>query len=124
MASMSKHLLSGSTATNGQGIKLTDTASSVATDAGYLIHTAVSGTSDLDEVWLWAMNTDTVDRKLTIEFGGTTAPDNLIEVTISAEAGLVQVVPGLLLQNGLHIKGFAAAANVVTIYGFVNRITA
>tara|TARA_R100001594_G_scaffold82374_2_gene116874 strand:+ start:2712 stop:3080 length:369 start_codon:yes stop_codon:yes gene_type:complete len=122
MASMSKHLLSG--CTNGKAIKLTDTASSVNTDAGYLIHTAVSGTSNLDEVWLWAMNTDSVDRKLTIEFGGVASPDDLIEVTISAEAGLVQVCPGLLLQNGLHIKAFAAAANVITIHGFVNRITA
>ena len=122
MASMSKHLLSG--CTNGKAIKLTDTASSVNTDAGYLIHTAVSGTSNLDEVWLWAMNTDSVDRKLTIEFGGVASPDDLIEVTLSAEAGLVQVVPGLLLQNGLHIKAFAAAANVITIHGFVNRITA
>ena len=122
MASMSKHLLSG--CTNGKAIKLTDTASSVNTDAGYLIHTAVSGTSNLDEVWLWAMNTDSVDRKLTTEFGGVASPDDLIEVTISAEAGLVQVVPGLLLQNGLHIKAFAAAANVITIHGFVNRITA
>jgi hypothetical protein len=122
MATISKVLLSGST--NGKAIKLTDTGTSGATDAGYLIHTAVAGTSDLDEVWLWAMNTDSSDRKLTIEFGGVTSPDDLIEVTISAESGLVQVCPGLLLQNGLHIKGFAAAANVVTIYGFVNRITA
>ena len=122
MASISKVLLSGST--NGRAIKLTDTASSVNTDAGYLIHTAVAGTSDLDEVWLWAMNTDSSNRKLTIEFGGVTAPDDLIELELTSEAGLVQVCPGLLLQNGLHIKAFAAAANVVTIYGFVNRITA
>jgi hypothetical protein len=34
------------------------------------------------------------------------------------------VCPGLLLQNGLVIKAFAAAANVVMINGYVNRITA
>lgn len=122
MASISKVLLSGST--NGKPIKLTDTGTSGATDAGYLIHTAVAGTSNMDEVWLWAMNTDSSNRKLTIEFGGVAAPDDLIELELTSEAGLVQVCPGLLLQNGLHIKAFAAAANVVTIYGFVNRITA
>ena len=122
MATMTKRILSGST--NGKAIKLTDTASSVNTDAGYLIHTAVSGTSDMDEIWLWAMNTDSSNRKLTIEFGGTGSPDDLIELELTSEAGLVQVVPGLLLQNGLHVKAFAASANVITIYGFVNRITA
>lgn len=120
MAAITKVILSGST--NGLGIKLTDTASSSNTDAGYLIHTAVSGTTDIDEVWLYAHNSSTAAVKLTLEWGGVTAPDNTIEVTLPPEEGLMQVAPGLLLQNGLHIKAFAASANVVTIYGFVNRI--
>lgn len=117
MATYSKIKLSGST--NGRPIKVTQTAT-----AGDTIHTAVTGTSDYDEIWLYAMNSDTSDRKLTIEWGGTTAPDDLIEVTIPAENGLVLVAPGLLLQNALVVKAFAAAANVITIHGFVNRITA
>ena len=117
MATFSKQLLSGGT--NGKNVKVVATAS-----AGTTIHTAVSGTSDMDEVWLYAMNTDSSDRKLTIEYGGTTSPDDLIEQTITAEAGWTLVCPGLLLQNGLVIKAFAAAANVVVINGYVNRITA
>jgi hypothetical protein len=117
VATYSKIKLSGST--NGRPIKVTQTAT-----AGDTIHTAVTGTSDYDEIWLYAMNSDTSDRKLTIEWGGTTAPDDLIEVTIPAENGLVLVAPGLLLQNALVVKAFAAAANVITIHGFVNRITA
>jgi len=114
MATFSKQLLSGST--NGRPVKVVATAS-----AGTTIHTAHA--SDIDEVWLWAMNTDTADRKLTIEFGGTTSPDDLIEVTIPAEAGLVAVIPGLPLSGGLLVRAFAAAANVVTLAGYVNRIT-
>jgi hypothetical protein len=117
MATFSKQLLSGGT--NGKNVKVVETAT-----AGTTIHTAVSGTSDMDEVWLYAMNTDSSDRKLTIEFGGVTAPDDLTEITIGTEAGWVLVCPGLLLQNGLVIKAFAAAANVVVINGYVNRITA
>ena len=117
MATFSKQLLSGGT--NGKNVKVVATAS-----AGTTIHTAVSGTSDMDEVWLYAMNTDSSDRKLTIEYGGTTSPDDLTEVTIEAEAGWVLVIPGLLLTNSLVIKAFAAAANVVEVNGFVNRITA
>ena len=117
MATFSKQLLSGGT--NGKNVKVVATAS-----AGTTIHTAVSGTSDMDEVWLYAMNTDSSDRKLTIEYGGTTSPDDLTEVTIATEAGWVLVCPGLLLQNSLVVKAFAAAANVVVINGYVNRITA
>ena len=115
MSTVSKQLLSGST--NGKAIKVVATATT-----GTTIHTAVSGTSSLDEVWLWAQNTDSAERKLTIEFGGTSAPDNLIEVSIPAEAGLYLVVPGLIIQNSLVISAFASAANVITINGYVNRI--
>ncbi len=117
MATYSKQLLSGGT--NGKNVKVVATAT-----AGTTIHTAVSGTSDMDEIWLYACNTDSTDRKLTLEFGGTTSPDDLVEVTIGAEAGWVLVCPGLLLQNDLVVKAFAAAANVVVINGYVNRITA
>lgn len=110
-----KKLLSGST--NGKMIKVAATAT-----LGTTIHTAVAGASSMDEVWLYAVNSDTSARKLTIEFGGATSPDCLIEMTIPAESGLVCVVPGMLLQNSLVITAFAAAANVVMIGGFVNGI--
>ena len=117
MATFSKQILTGGT--TGKNIKVVATSS-----AGTTIHTAIAGTSDLDEVWLYAMNTDSSDRKLTIEYGGTTSPDDLTEITIGTEAGWVLVCPGLLLQNSLVVKAFAAAANVVVINGYVNRITA
>jgi len=117
MATYSKTKLSGST--NGRGIKVVATAS-----AGTTIHTAVAGTADWDEVWLYAQNSDAFSLKLTLEWGGTTSPDDTIEVTIPAEQGLVLVAPGLLLQNELVLKAFAASANLITIHGFVNRITA
>ena len=117
MATYSKQLLSGGT--NGKNIEVAATSS-----AGTTIHTAIAGTSDMDEIWLYACNTDSTDRKLTIEYGGTTSSDDLTEITITAEAGWVLVCPGLLLQNSLVVKAFAAAANVVNINGFVNRITA
>ena len=115
MATFSKELLSGST--DGKNVKVVATAT-----AGTTIHTAHA--SATDEVWLYACNTDSTDRKLTIEYGGTTSPDDLIEQTITTEGGWTLICPGLLLQNGLVIKAFAAAANVVVINGYGNRITA
>ncbi|KKN66971.1 hypothetical protein LCGC14_0466510 [marine sediment metagenome] len=111
-----KVLLSGST--NGRMIKVVPVAT-----AGTLIHTAVAGSSDLDEIHLWAVNSDSLDVKLTIEYGGVASPDDLIEVTVPAEDGLYLIVPGLLLQNSLIVRAFAGTANVIMIGGYVNRIT-
>ena len=116
-ATYSKLPLSGST--NGKSVLVAATAT-----AGTLIHTAVAGTTDLDEIWLYAQNTSTSSVTLDIEWGGTTAPNDLIELTVLPEAGLVTVIPGFLLQNGLVVRAFAGSANVITIHGFVNRITA
>lgn len=115
MATFSKERLSGST--NGRLIKVAATAT-----AGTTIHTAHATAQD--EIWLYAVNSDTTDRKLTIEFGGTSSPDDLIEQTITAESGLVLVVPGLVLTGSVVVRAFCASANVVMIGGYVNRITA
>lgn len=117
MATYEKKILSGST--NGKAIKVAATAT-----AGTLIHTAVAGTSDIDEIWIYAQNTSTSSVTLDIEWGGVAAPDDLIELTVLPEAGLVTVIAGLPLQNGLVVRAFAGSANVITIHGFVNRITA
>ena len=116
--SVFKRKLSGST--DGKPVKVVTVAT-----AGTLVHTAQTGTVDgnYDEIWLYAFNSDTASRVLTIEFGGPTAPDQNIVQTLDAQSGLVLVVPGLILQNGLTVKAFASAANVVTISGWVNKIT-
>lgn len=113
MAAFSKVLLSGST--DGKQIKVVATAT-----AGTTIHTAHATAQD--EIWLWAVNSDTTARKLTVEWGEATAPDGNIEVTIPAESGYLMVVPGLVLTNSLVVKAFAATANVILINGYVNRI--
>tara|TARA_R110000751_G_scaffold81579_1_gene164611 strand:- start:138 stop:491 length:354 start_codon:yes stop_codon:yes gene_type:complete len=117
MATYSKELLSAST--NGKAIKVTATST-----AGTLLHTAVSGTSSLDEIWLYAVNSSASLVKLTLEWGEATAPDGNIEQNVPAESGLMLLVPGLLLQNGLTVRAFAGTGSVVTVGGYVNRATA
>lgn len=117
MATFSKQLLSGST--NGKAIKVAQTAT-----AGTTIHTAVSGTTNLDEIWIYAVNSSASTVKLTLEWGEATAPDGNIEFTVPAENGLYLITAGLLLQNSLVVKAFAATANVICLHGYVNRITA
>lgn len=115
MTTYTKRVFSGST--NGKGTKITQTST-----PGDLIHTAVTGTTDFDEIWLYAYNHHTSAVVITLEFGGVTVPDNIIKVTIPSQPGLVPILPGLILQNGLLLRAFAADANLVTLYGWVNRI--
>lgn len=119
MATFTKNNLSGST--NGRPILVDTTAT-----AGTLIHTAVAGTTTgtWDEIWLYAMNNNTSDEIVTIEFGGVTSPDDLFVDTIGTKDGLILMVPGFILQNTLIVRAFSETADVVSISGFVNSITA
>ncbi len=118
MATAVKRKLSGST--DGKGIKVVATSST-----GTTIHTSVSGTTagTFHEIWLYAYNSDASSVLLTVEFGGTTSPDNTIKITLATQSGLQLIVPGLILQNAAVVTAFAATGNVVTISGFVNSIT-
>ena len=109
-------LLKFSGGTDGKNIKVAATAT-----AGTLLHT--SHATALDRIWLWAQNSDTTDRKLTIEFGGVATPDDLIEKTITAEGGPKLIIPGWILTNSLIVRAFAATANVILINGYCIRIT-
>ena len=122
MATFSKLALqpAGTTGT-GLGIKVAATAT-----AGTDIHTASDTATTIDEIWLYAVNSSASSVKLTIEWGEATAPDGNIEVTVLPEAGLVTVIPGLLIKGNateLEVRAFAATANVICIHGFVNQIT-
>jgi hypothetical protein len=112
-----KRKLSGST--DGMGILVAATGS-----PGTLIHTAIASTTvgTFDEVWLWAYNSDSANRTLTIEFGDATVPTHNIKVSIPYQQGEILVVPGFILQNGATVRAFASVINVVAVSGFVNYI--
>lgn len=114
---LAKIALSGST--NGKPTKVAATA----IGSGTTIHTAQSGTSFFDEVWLWAANLDSSDRTLTIGWGGTTDPDDLLckTVTIPANSGPICIAPGLVIQNTLVVKAAASVTNIITITGYALR---
>jgi hypothetical protein len=117
MATAKKRLLSG--CTNGKGVEVAATGT-----AGTTVHTAVAGTTagTYDEVWLWGQNNHTVSVVLTLEWGSADHADNII-VTIPPKSGLVPVVPGLPLNNGMVVAAFAGTTAVITLHGFVNAIT-
>lgn len=119
MSTFTKTILSGST--DGLPIKV----EAIAT-AGTTIHTGSTTATDIEELWIYAYNGHTDDVVLTIEYGGATAPDQNIIVTVPNKSGLFLVIPGLILKGNATpkvIKAFAGTANVITLSGFVNKIS-
>lgn len=119
MAEITKLKFSGST--NNRPIKVVATAS-----AGTTIHTASTVDTEYDEIWLYATNNDTANRDLTIEFGGTSNPDDRIQASIPFKTGLYLIIPGIPLQGNATapiVRAYASAANVISISGWVNRIS-
>lgn len=117
-ASITPIPFSGGTA-NGRPIKIVAIVT-----AGTQIHATSATAGVYDEIQLWCENTDTVTRRLTIEFGGVTAPDDTIVQDIPPLQGLFIVIPGIRLGGAgasLSVRGFASAANVLVVNGNVNR---
>lgn len=114
MATFSKLPLSESV--NGKGILVSASAT-----PGTPIHTSASG-SAFDEVWIYSSNSSSADAGLTVEFGGTDAKD-LVELNIPSQEGLILVIPGLFLSNSSEIKCFASTEDVLSIHGYINRVS-
>lgn len=118
MATFTKKTLSGST--DGRPILVAATSSS-----GTTIHTGPSVSTTIDEIWIYASNPSLAQRTLTIQWGGTTSPDDNFVLFLPPQSGLIVVVPGLILKGNttpLTVRAFADSANQVNISGYVNEI--
>jgi hypothetical protein len=115
---ISKEILSGST--RGRGVLVAATGS-----LGTTIHTTGTSATNTDEIWLYATNNDVVSCNLTIEFG-TTGSANEISLSIAAKTAMSLIMPGLVLRGdgsaGEVVTAYSSVTNVITIFGYVNRI--
>lgn len=109
-------VLSGST--DGRPIPV-----AAAATPGTLIHTAVTGANNYDEIFMFASNVTATAATLTIEWGGVTDPGDHLQkaVSIPPNSYAIPVVTGQRLQNGLMVKAFSGTASALNITGFVNR---
>lgn len=114
MATYTKTFLSGSTS----GAPIAVASSS---DPGTTIHTAVSGSTAFDEVWLWATNVSTTDAILTIVNGTSSTTQNRLVASVTA-TNIQLVLPGIPYNGALRISAFATSVSNVNCFGFVNRI--
>jgi len=107
----------GSASTSGRGIKITTSAS-----PGDTIHAYQAGTTagNFDVVDVTVYNSDTVDRTITFQDGGTTSPDDSRGGTVPA--GEERTFYNFMGQNGLLLKAFGSAANVLSAHVRVRNV--
>ena len=98
-------------------------AAAVATP-GTTIHTVgPTATANYEEHFVYASNTATADRFVTIEYGGTSTGDH-IWASITAQGGPELVIPGWRLTATTSIiRAFATATGGINVSGFFNRVT-
>lgn len=117
---ISKQFLSSSL--DGMAIVVTANTSASAN----LIHTAGSGTTNIDECWLYAANSAPLPVQLVVGWGdnGSTSHEtgSSFRVTIPNQNARHLIVDGRLISNSKTIYAYALTSSVVTIDGFVNRI--
>jgi hypothetical protein len=115
MATMDKIQLSATA--DGDGVNIGTLSPIDGSDT--TIHTAVSGTTDIDLVTLFAYNDHSAAVVLHLQWGDTT---DSIKVSIPNQAGLVLIVADLPISDSNVITASAATVDVITIYGYVNRV--
>lgn len=116
MPTFTKILLSGSL--NGRNIPIASTSSLLPTP----IHTAVTGSTAIDEIWLWANNVSGSSLSMSIMFGGSSSTADNVWSNIAPQDSSVLVIPGWCLQNGLVVQAYSQASGSINLNGFVNRI--
>lgn len=125
MATLTKHMLSEINSISGRRFTVKSTEAS----AGDIFHVAPSNTN-LDELWVYAHNYGAVDVQVTFLWGLSSMPTTKVatyhegvDITIPYKSGRALVFDGSLLYGGLSAGAYASVADVITIDGFVNRIT-
>tara|TARA_Y100000361_G_C11150184_1_gene340568 strand:- start:1130 stop:1492 length:363 start_codon:yes stop_codon:yes gene_type:complete len=118
---VTKGLLSGTSANDGQAYDVTTSVTTV--------HTGPTATTSYDEIWIYATNASATDAVLHIGWGANpdTLDDNRIKVTIPTKTGYKLVIPGLILKgnaSALTVECKASLANSINLTGYVNHITA
>ncbi len=118
MATYSRLLLSGST--SGKPIPITGVSSATAT----VIHTAVATSTSFDEIYAWAENVTAASQTITLQFGGSTDPGDLLVkgYTIPPNSPPIPIATGQVLNGGLVFTGFSSVSTAINVVGFVNRI--
>ena len=108
-----------SAATNGA----TMTVNTTSAFSPMTVHTAGPGVYNWDDIWIWAANTDTVSRTISLYFGAHSSVGDQVVGNYDLPPGgaPVLICPGLFLQNSGVVEAYASIANKINLTGYVNR---
>jgi hypothetical protein len=89
--------------------------------------TAIHTSGGTDEVWLEAVNTDTVPHTLYVLVGiatlaGGASPDDTVPILLLPKTGLKWILKGSTVLSGAIVAAYADTTNVVNVRGHVNRV--
>lgn len=109
--------LSGSA--GGRGVVVAATAT-----PGTTVHQSDNETTKVHQPTIVARNSHTSDVLLTLEWGGTSDPGDLMKFTIPADSEVELKIPGAAVLTGdgtnpRTIAAFAGTANVIVLWGQV-----
>lgn len=118
MALQSSELIHLTGSTSGRNIQITATSS-----PGTAIHTAASGATVFDQLFLYAGNVGASACKLTLEFGGTASTADRIIRDVDSQDAEELLISGRPLNGGLMVRAYASTASIINIGGYVIRVT-
>jgi hypothetical protein len=107
-----------SASTNGRPIAIAAVAS-----PGTPLHVANANNTitQFDEVWILVSNVDTAAHTLKLQWGGTSAGD---EIDIPVQPGQTVIAAGgWRINNGLTIRGYTDSASKLNCVGWVNNLS-
>jgi hypothetical protein len=141
MATFTKQFLSSSVNGSFYGlpIEIETSASYPGAPAyGTQIHTPPAGSTEIDEIWLYATNVGTAAKTLVVQFGNSGSAYEIVQ-ELPSRSGLTLMVPGFVmgktgslsspyLPDGAQIAAYAggasdSATSDILITGYVNRIS-
>jgi hypothetical protein len=110
-------IILGSVSVDGDGVEITTASPIDGSDT--LVHTAVSGTTDIDLVDLWAYNDHSAAVVVHIKWGDG---GDSVKVQIPSQAGWYLLCSGLPICDGNTIEASAATVNVVWLFPVITRV--
>lgn len=94
---------------------------------GTFIHSGVAGTSQKDEIFLYANNTGTGLYNIALQIGDSGAA-NTVFAPVASQDGFTLICPGLPINSGFIIRAYAVSGNgyanpsgMLRVCGYVQR---
>jgi len=125
---MAYSLLNLTSSPNGGPIQINQTgqtnitgAPSLILNTGQAIHSGIAGTTQFDELYLYATNRNNSGVYLVLQWGTPGNSGATIQTTIAPNDGVALISPGLILNSGSQVYAYSNVSGAVSIMGYAQR---